>query len=227
MKTSLSFVGYCDNSFTSIMDWDIEQELRNVACTKHSVNSCKSSCSLLGREVRCEYTIRCTLPPQELACAAWWTCSCRCAVTGRCHRWKNKVMNFVFFAQKERRVLLFLCFFFRLFFFLLRLDFWRDGVRRLEEVMIWELGSSEMCTSKLGNGDGWKWKEMKIMMEKCLVSLGGFYKRNIMRRENSLFSWADLFYMFTTLLWSFTITYNRILSLISFFWSTILCHLYI
>lgn len=47
MKTSLSFVGDGDNSFTSIMDWNIKQELRDVACSKHLVNSCKSCCSLL------------------------------------------------------------------------------------------------------------------------------------------------------------------------------------
>jgi len=47
MKTSLSFVGDGDDSFTSIMDWNIKQELRNVACSKHLVNSCESCCSLL------------------------------------------------------------------------------------------------------------------------------------------------------------------------------------
>lgn len=67
--------------------------------------------------------------------------------------------------------------------------------------MVLELGSSEMCTSELGNGDGGKRKRNEMMMEKCLVSLGGFYKRNIIMRENGIFyfflSWAYLFYMFT------------------------------
>lgn len=48
MKTSLSFVGDGDNSFTSIMDWDLKQELRDVAGSKHLMNSCESFCSLLG-----------------------------------------------------------------------------------------------------------------------------------------------------------------------------------
>lgn len=67
--------------------------------------------------------------------------------------------------------------------------------------MILELGSSEMCTSELGNGDGGKRKRKRneMMMEKCLVSLGRIYKRNIMKRERErrgLFSWADSFYIY-------------------------------
>jgi len=60
-------------------------------------------------------------------------------------------------------------------------------LKRLEEVMILELGSSEMCTSELGNGDGGKRTRNEMMMEKCLVSLGGFYKRNIIMREKEFF----------------------------------------
>lgn len=151
MKTSLSFVGDGDNSFTSIMDWNVKQELRDVACSKHLVNSCKSCCSLLRWEVRCEYTIWCTLPPQELACTTWWTCSCSRTVTGRCHRWnKQKVMIFMFFCTKRKKGSI-------LFMFPFSFFFGRDDekIERSDDFRIGIVGDVHERTRK------WWWRKKK------------------------------------------------------------------
>lgn len=160
MKTSLSFIGDGYNSFTSIMDWNIKQELRNVTCSKHLVNSCESCCSLLRWKIRCKYTIGCALPPQELACTARWTCSRRCTVTGRCHR-RNKQKQkwwFLCYLYKKKEGFSLVSVFFLCSFFCW-LDIFERCWKRLKEVMILELGSSEMCTSELGIDDGGKMKK--------------------------------------------------------------------
>lgn len=88
------------------------------------------------------------------------------------------------------------------FFFLFKIGFFEEMLKRLEEVIILELGSSEMCTSELGNGDGGKRKRNEMMMGKCLVSLGGFYKRDIMMRESFFFLGRLILYVHSMIIYN-------------------------
>ena len=82
----LSFIGNCDNSLTSIMNWNMQQKFGHITSTKHLVNSCKSCRPLFCAKIRSKDTICCTLSPKEFACPARRPCTSGCSgASPRCH----------------------------------------------------------------------------------------------------------------------------------------------
>lgn len=71
METRLSLVGDGSYGFTTVMNREVRNELREVAGSKYFVNGCKIRRSFFVAKVWCKYTTFYTFPTQELACSTW------------------------------------------------------------------------------------------------------------------------------------------------------------
>ena len=71
METRLSLVRDGSYGFTTVMNREIRNELREVAGTKDFVNGSKISGPFFVAKVWCKYTTFYTFPTQELASSTW------------------------------------------------------------------------------------------------------------------------------------------------------------
>lgn len=70
-QTSLSLVADGEHRIATSWQRNVEQEFCHIAGTEYFMHSCKSSCTLLGPEVRGEDATPHALPSQEFARPAW------------------------------------------------------------------------------------------------------------------------------------------------------------
>lgn len=90
---SLSLVSNGDNGLSPVLYREMNQKLRDVAGPEHLVYSRELRSPLLRAEVRGEYAVRGTLPPQELACTTWR----RRHISRPIYRWSHQPQR-----EKER-----------------------------------------------------------------------------------------------------------------------------